>query len=108
MMILARINGTPGFGFAEAVTQRDGSVKRVGLLELRPTKASELQAAVDSQQPLIYSGPVWLDDAWVEESFPVTLTPVEFVGDFMTSISIVECSVAETASAPLSDSHAAA
>jgi hypothetical protein len=107
VMILARINGTPGFGFAEAVTQRDGSTKRVGLVELRPANASELRSAVESQQPLVYSGPVWIDDTWVEESFPVTLTPVAFVGEFMTSVSIMECSTAEVV-APLSDSHVAA
>jgi hypothetical protein len=107
VMILARVNGTPGFGFAEAVTQRDGSVQRVGLLELRPANASVLQSAVESQQPLVYSGPVWVDDTWVEESFPVTLTPVAFVGEIMTSFSIVQCNVGGMAE-PLSDSHAAA
>jgi hypothetical protein len=107
VMILARINGTPGFGFAEAVTQRDGSIKRVGLLELPPANATDHQTCVESSQPLVYSGPVRVGDAWVQESFPVTLTPVAFVGDVMTSVSIVQCSDAEM-SAPMSDSDAAA
>jgi hypothetical protein len=107
VMILARINGTAGFGFAEAMKQRDGSVKRVGLLELPPANAADLQSCVESSQPLVYSGPVWVGDAWVQESFPVTLTPVAFVGDVMTSVSIVQSSDVEM-SGPMSDNHAAA
>jgi hypothetical protein len=110
VMILARINGTPGFGFAEAVTQRDGSVKRMGRLELRPANGAELQSIVDRRAPLVYSGPVWIDDGWVNESFPVTLTPVAFVDDVFASVSIVQCNAAAVADMPVdqSDSHVAA
>jgi hypothetical protein len=110
VMILARINGTPGFGFAEAVTQRDGSVKRMGRLELRPANGAELQSIVDRREPLVYSGPVWMNDTWVNESFPVTLTPVALVDDVLASVSIVQCNVAAMADVPVeqSDSHVAA
>jgi hypothetical protein len=110
VMILARINGTPGFGFAEAVTQRDGSVKRMGRLELRPANGAELQSIVDRREPLVYSGPVWINDTWVNESFPVTLTPVALVDDVLASVSIVQCNVAAMADVPVeqSDSHVAA
>jgi hypothetical protein len=110
VMILARINGTPGFGFAEAVTQRDGSVKRMGRLELRPANGAELQSIVDRREPLVYSGPVWINDTWVNESFPVTLTPVALVDDVLASVSIVQCNVAAMADMPVeqSDSHVAA
>jgi len=109
-MILARINGTPGFGFAEAVTQRDGSVKRMGRLELRPANGAELQSIVDRREPLVYSGPVWINDTWVNESFPVTLTPVALVDGVLASVSIVQCNVAAMADMPVeqSDSHVAA
>jgi len=109
-MILARINGTPGFGFAEAVTQRDGSVKRMGRLELRPANGAELQSIVDRREPLVYSGPVWMNDTWVNESFAVTLTPVALVDDVLASVSIVQCNVAAMADMPVeqSDSHVAA
>jgi hypothetical protein len=110
VMILARINGTPGFGFAEAVTQRDGSVKRMGRLELRSANGAELQSIVARREPLVYSGPVWIDDGWVNESFPVTLTPVAFVDDVFASVSIVQCNAAAVADMPVdqSDSHVAA
>jgi hypothetical protein len=110
VMILARINGTPGFGFAEAVTQRDGSVKRMGRLELRPANGAELQSIVDRREPLVYSGPVWINDTWVNESFPVTLTPVALVDDVLASVSIIQCNVAAMADMPVeqSDSHVAA
>jgi hypothetical protein len=110
VMILARINGTPGFGFAEAVTQRDGSVKRMGRLELRSANGAELQSIVARREPLVYSGPVRIDDGWVNESFPVTLTPVAFVDDVFASVSIVQCNAAAVADMPVdqSDSHVAA
>jgi hypothetical protein len=110
VMVLARINGTPGFGFAEAVSQRDGSVKRMGRLELRSANGIELQSIVDRREPLVYSGPVWIDDAWVNESFPVTLTPVAIIDDVLASVSIVQCSAATIADMPAdqSDSHVAA
>ena len=110
MMIIARINGTPGFGFAEALTQRDGSVKRMGRLELRLANGAELQSIVARREPLVYSGPVWVGDRWVNESFPVTLTPVALIGDVLASVSIVQCNVAAMTdiSADQSDSHVAA
>jgi hypothetical protein len=110
VMIIARINGTPGFGFAEAVTQRDGSVKRMGRLELRLANGAELQSIVARREPLVYSGPVWVGDRWVNESFPVTLTPVALIGDVLASVSIVQCNVAAMTdiSADQSDSHVAA
>ena len=110
MMIVARINGTPGFGFAEAVTQRDGSAKRMGRLELRPANWAELHSIVARREPLVYSGPVWVGDAWVNESFPVTLTPVVLIDDVLASVSIVQCNVATMTDMPAdqSDSHAAA
>jgi hypothetical protein len=109
-MIIARINGTPGFGFAEALTQRDGSVKRMGRLELRLANGAELQSIVARREPLVYSGPVWVGDRWVNESFPVTLTPVALIGDVLASVSIVQCNVAAMTdiSADQSDSHVAA
>jgi hypothetical protein len=110
VMIIARINGTPGFGFAEALTQRDGSVKRMGRLELRLANGAELQSIVARREPLVYSGPVWVGDRWVNESFPVTLTPVALIGDVLASVSIVQCNVAAMTdiSADQSDSHVAA
>jgi hypothetical protein len=110
VMIIARINGTPGFGFAEALTQRDGSVKRMGRLELRLANGAELQSIVARREPLVYSGPVWVGDRWVNESFPVTLTPVAFVDDVLASVAIVQCNAAAVADMPVdqSDSHVAA
>jgi hypothetical protein len=110
VMIIARINGTPGFGFAEALTQRDGSVKRMGRLELRLANGAELQSIVARREPLVYSGPVWVGDRWINESFPVTLTPVALIGDVLASVSIVQCNVAAMTdiSADQSDSHVAA
>jgi hypothetical protein len=110
VMIIARINGTPGFGFAEALTQRDGPVKRMGRLELRLANGAELQSIVARREPLVYSGPVWVGDRWVNESFPVTLTPVALIGDVLASVSIVQCNVAAMTdiSADQSDSHVAA
>lgn len=106
MMILARINGTPVFGFAEAVAQGDGSVNRKGMVALRPPDAMVLQSIIERQEPLVYSGPVWVNDAWRPESFPITATLVRGARELPASISIAQCG--ESTPALLSAGDAAA
>lgn len=99
MTILPRINGTPGFGFAEAITRSDGSVERFGALEFRVSDADELRAAIESGEPLTYTGPVCVDGVWVEQSFLVTVTPVAPGWDSSITFSIAECGAPEMQSA---------
>jgi hypothetical protein len=88
--ILPRINGTPGGGFAELVTRKDGSVQRVGALELRSPDSAQLRSMIERREPLVYSGPAWVDGGWVEASFPVVVTSVAPARDVLTRFSIAE------------------
>lgn len=107
MTILPRINGTPGFGFAEAITRNDGSVQRVGVLELRRSDSAQLPSTIADGDLLTYSGPVWADGVWIEETFAVIATPVPPRRDGCLKLSIAEYD-AESMAAPTSESGAAA
>jgi hypothetical protein len=107
MTILPRINGTPGFGFAEAITRNDGSVQRVGVLELRRSDAAQLRSTIAGGDPLTYSGPVWVDGVWIEETFAVVATPDPSSRDGSVKLSIAERDAGSMA-APSSESGAAA
>jgi hypothetical protein len=73
-MIIASINEIPGFGFAEMVQSDDGRTHRAGTLEIAPINTPRLQRVLERGEPLVYSGPVWVDDHWATESFHVTLS----------------------------------
>jgi hypothetical protein len=107
MTILPRINGTPGFGFAEAITRDDGSVQRVGVLELRRSDSTQLRSTISGGEPLTYSGPVWVDGVWIDETFAVLATPEPSSRDGCVKLSIAECDAGSMA-APPSESGAAA
>lgn len=76
MIITASINGTPGLGFAEVIERDDGRADRTGMLKLTPTNAQRLQAMLDRNEALVYSGPVFADGRWWSQTFSIVATNV--------------------------------
>lgn len=76
MIIVASINGTPGLGFVEVIERNDGTTDRTGMLKLTPPNAQRLQAMLDANETLVYSGPVFSDGQWRSESFSIVATSV--------------------------------
>lgn len=93
-MILASLNGIHGFGFAEAIEQRDGSLRRTGRLEISLSAEARLQLRISPNETMTYSGPVWEDGAWRNESFTVAVQPLAFLSDHLTIVSVAESDVA--------------
>jgi hypothetical protein len=89
-LIIASINEIPGFGFAEALRAENGRTQRVGILELAPANAMRLQRAMSLGQQLVYSGPVWVDDHWSAESFPISLSDERNARDLLTRVEFTE------------------
>jgi len=89
-MILASLNGMHGFGFTEAIEQLDGSLRRTGRLEISLPAETRLQLRISPNEPMTYSGPVWEDRAWRNESFAVVVQPLAFLTDHLTIVSVVE------------------
>ena len=86
-MITASINGIPGFGFAEVVTQEDGTSLRTGLIEL-PTDCIQLESFTET--PMVYSGPVWAAGLWRKETFPIAVTPIGVSRGVFAFVAFVE------------------
>lgn len=76
MIIVASINGTPGLGFAEVIERDDGTADRTGMLKLSPPNAQRLQAMLDRNEALVYSGPVFFDGRWCSQTFTIVATKV--------------------------------
>jgi hypothetical protein len=76
MIIVASINGTAGLGFAEVIERNDGTTERTGMLKLTAANAQRLQAMLDRNEALVYSGPVFSDGRWRSESFSIVATSV--------------------------------
>src|SRR5690348_10628560 len=89
-MILASLNGTPGFGFTEAIAQRDGSLWRTGRLTISLPAETRLQLLISQNELMTYSGPVWENGAWRDDAFPVLVRPVAFLTERLTMVSVVE------------------
>lgn len=100
-MIVASLNGIHGFGFTEAIEQRDGSLRRMGRLEILLPAEARLQLRIAPNEEMTYSGPVWEDRAWRNESFAVVVEPLAFLADQLTIVSVSE-SDAVPAAAPAS------
>jgi hypothetical protein len=90
-MIVATLNGAHALGFAEAAEQRDGSVHRRGRLQLHVNDFVQLDALIDSAEPMIYAGPVWINGTWRNESFQVVPRLNTIVQDGLAIVSITEC-----------------
>jgi hypothetical protein len=75
-IIVASINGTPGLGFAEVIARNDGTTDRTGMIKLTPSNAQRLQAMLDRNETLVYSGPVFSDGRWCLDTFSIVATTV--------------------------------
>jgi len=93
-MIVATLNGTPALGFAEAAEQWDGSVHRIGRLQLHLNDFVQLDALIHSGEPVIYAGPVWIDGMWRKESFHVVPRLNPLVRNAVAIVTITECDAA--------------
>src|SRR4051812_9969396 len=71
LMIIASVNGTHGHGFLETIQREDGTVLRAGLLKVGAQHAQRLRRLIDDQEPLVYSGPVFVDGGWRAQTFPI-------------------------------------
>jgi hypothetical protein len=89
-LIIASINEIPGFGFAEALPNDNGRQQRVGILELAPANALRLQRVMSLGEQLVYSGPVWVDDHWSAESFPISLSDDRNARELLTRVEFTE------------------
>ena len=75
-MIIPSVNGTHGQGFLETVEDHDGSVHRTGTLKSSGQNAIRLQRLVESQVPLVYSGPVLTNGRWCADVVPIVATSI--------------------------------
>ena len=89
-IIVASINGTPGLGFAEVIERDDGTADRTGMLKLTPPNAQRLQAMLDRNEALVYSGPVFFDGRWCSQTFSIVATNVVVAPDEPTVVHIAE------------------
>ena len=92
-MLVARINGIPAFGFAEATRRMAGSGPCAGLLEFCPSTADELRALMESDGPLTYTGPVSREGEWRAESFPIVIRPIVATGDALSVVAFQQCGI---------------
>ena len=90
MIIVASINGTPGLGFAEVIERDDGTADRMGMLKLTPPNAQRLQAMLDRNEALVYSGPVFFDGRWCSQTFSIVATSVVIAPGEPTVVHIAE------------------
>ena len=89
-IIVASINGTPGLGFAEVIERDDGTADRTGMLKLTPPNAQRLQAMLDRNEAVVYSGPVFFDGRWCSQTFSIVATNVVVAPDEPTVVHIAE------------------
>jgi hypothetical protein len=89
-MIVASINEMPGFGFAEALRGDDGRTQRVGVMEVASGNALRLLRLMKRGESLVYSGPVWVDDHWSADSFPVDLAGWSLSRDVSATLRFTE------------------
>jgi hypothetical protein len=97
-IIVASINGTPGLGFVEVIERDDGTADRTGMLKLTPPNAQRLQAMLDRNEALVYSGPVFFDGRWCSQTFSIVATSVVIAPDEPTVVHIAEAKIEDSAS----------
>ena len=66
------------------------ALRRMGRLEILLPAEARLQLRISPNEEMTYSGPVWEDRAWRNESFAVVVEPVAFLADQLTIVSVSE------------------